>query len=129
MPNDKKVLEVVTRPLPVKLTDVELLARADELSRKLHEVQQEEGAQEATKAAMKERLATMRKEVNGLAEIVRTKSETRPVVVRERLVDADGVVETYRVDTMECIGTRGMTADERNLKLFPREADAPAVEA
>ena len=123
--NDTKaVLEIETKLLPVRLTDTELLARADELSRTLHDVQLEESAQENTKAAMKERLGTLNKEVDRLAEIVRTKSETRDVEVKTRLVTQDNIVETYRIDTSEVIGKRVMTAEERNLKLFPHPAEA-----
>lgn len=121
------IQDVMTERLPVKLRNDELLAKADELARKLHEISQEETDQEAVKASLKDRMKRFEKEADGLAEIVRTKSEMRAVEVWDHQDNARGIVETIRADTGEVIRTRVQTTEERNLKLFPREAD-PAEE-
>jgi hypothetical protein len=115
------------RRLPVKLTSEELLAKADELSRKLGDKQQEERDQKTTKDAMKERLSGLDAEIASLAEIVRSKQEERLVDIYERFDTGRLVVEQIRLDTGEVVGTRTMTVEERNLKLFPREI--PGIES
>ena len=127
MAKGDKYLEVETQMLPVRMTEGELLAKADELVRTLHAIKMEEADQTDTKSAMKERLGRLQTEAEMLANIVRSKTEMREVETKVRLVNEKGVVETFRVDTGEVIGTRVMTAEERNLKLFPREIESAAA--
>jgi hypothetical protein len=129
MSKGDKYLEVETQLLPVKLTEGELLAKADELVRTLHAIKMEKADQDDAKSAMKGRLVGLEKDADQLANIVRSKSEMREVETKVRLVDEKGVVETFRIDTGEVIGTRVMTGEERNLKLFPREVEAVTAPA
>jgi septation ring formation regulator EzrA len=120
---------VETRYLPVKLTDEELLAKGNELARKLHEVTVEEEAQKQAKSAMKSRLEGLTNELHAIGSVVHTKTETRKVEVFARHDAERHVVETVRSDTGEVVETRLMTMEERNLKLFPAPAPAEAPPA
>jgi len=114
------------RTLPVRLTREELLARADELSHKHGEQEEEERTQSDMKASMKSRMERLKLEITGIARVIREKAEDRMVECQERFDYEAKVVETFRLDTGEVVGSRGMTADERNLSLFPQATDVKA---
>jgi hypothetical protein len=114
--------------LPCKLTEEELLAKGEELSRAIEEANGEKGLQQEAKSAMKSRLEGMENRIQSLAGIVRTRSEERLVEIITRHDDERKMVETVRVDTGEVVATRLMTPEERNLKLFPHEVEAAATE-
>lgn len=123
--NDQRFVSVkrVTRNLPCRLTETELLARADNLSVVVQETTAEEGRQTDVKAQMKARLTELDARKTRLAITIGRKEEYRDVEV-ELMADVQaGTVTTYRQDTGEAIDTRPMSEKERQTTL-PLEAPA-----
>lgn len=116
-------LKKVTRNLPCRLTEGELLARADDLSVVVQETTAEEGRQTDVKAQMKARLTELDARKTRLAITIGRKEEYRDVEV-EHLADLQaGTVSVIRTDTGESIETRPMTEQERQTSL-PLEVPA-----
>ena len=114
-------LKRITRNLPCRLTEGELLARADELSVVVQETSAEEHRQTDVKAQMKARLTELDARKTRLAITIGRKEEYRDVEV-ELLADIQaGTVTSYRQDTSEAIETRPMNDMERQAAL-PLEA-------
>lgn len=113
----------VTRNLPCRLTETELLTRADELSVVVQETTAEEGRQADVKAQMKARLTELDPRKTRLAITIGRKEEYRDVEV-ELMADLQAqTVTVYRMDTSEAIETRPMSEHERQSAL-PLEAPA-----
>lgn len=106
-------LKRITRNLPCRLTEGELLARADDLSVVVQETTAEEGRQTDVKAQMKARLTELDARKTRLAITIGRKEEYRDVEV-ELMADVQaGTVTIYRMDTSEAIETRPMTEQEK----------------
>lgn len=113
----------VTRNLPCRLTEPELLARADELSVVVQETNAEEGRQADVKAQMKARLTELDARKTRLAITIGRKEEYRDVEV-ELMADLQAqTVTVYRMDTSEATETRPMSEQEKQATL-PLEAPA-----
>lgn len=108
-----------TQYLPVKLTPEERAVRSSELADAIDEHRQEEarldqlveahkGAKKQIEAELEERISAVRR----LASTVRTGYEQRPVEVEDRPDDERGVIDTYRTDTDDRVGTRPMSDHE-----------------
>ena len=114
--NDKKrrvTLRKVMRSVPCRLTDAELLARADELSGVVQDTTAEEGRQTDIKAQLKARLTELNARKTRLALTIGRKEEHRDVDV-EHVADLQaGTVTVFRTDTDEAMDTRPMTDAER----------------
>lgn len=104
-----------TQYLPVQLTPEERAVRSGELAEAIDEHRQEEarldqlveahkGAKKQIEAELEERIAQVRR----LAATVRTGYEQRLVEVEERADDERSVIDTYRLDTGDRVGTRPM---------------------
>lgn len=113
----------ITRNLPCRLTETELLDRADQLSVVVQETNAEEGRQTDVKAQMKAKLTELDARKTRLAITIGRKEEYRDVEV-ELVADVQaGTVTIYRMDTSEALETRPMTEQERQAAL-PLEAPA-----
>lgn len=113
----------VTRNLPCRLTDAELLDRADQLSVVVQETSAEEARQTDLKTQMKARLTELDSKKTRLAITIGRKEEYRDVEV-ELMADIQaGTVTVYRMDTSEAIETRPMSEQEKQATL-PLEAPA-----
>lgn len=116
-------LKKAARNLPCKLTDEELLDRADQLSVVVQETSAEESRQTDVKTQMKAKLTELDARKTRLAITIGRKEEYRDIEV-ESIADIQaGTVTDYRTDTGEAIGTRPMTEHERQSNL-PLEAPA-----
>ena len=114
-------LKKIMRNLPCRLTERELLDRADQLSVVVQETNAEEGRQTDVKAQMKAKLTELDARKTRLAITIGRKEEYRDVEV-ELMADVQaGTVTIYRMDTAEALETRPMTEQERQSSL-PLEA-------
>lgn len=118
------VLKEVTRSLPCRLTDPELLTKADELSVVVQEVSAEEDRQTDVKAQMKAKLTELDARKTRLAITIGRKEEYRDVRCELQADVQAGTVTVIRTDTGESLETRPMTEDEKQ-KSLPLEP-APA---
>lgn len=110
-------LKRVMRNLPCRLTEPELLDRADQLSVVVQETNAEEGRQTDVKAQMKAKLTELDARKTRLAITIGRKEEYRDVEV-ELMADIQaGTVTTYRMDTSEALETRPMSEQERQTAL------------
>lgn len=124
-----------TMILPVKLTDPEIMARAKELTGVLQEHREAENRIEALAAGFKSAKAAAEAEVEEIAgrvhyiaAMVRNGSEDRAVEVEDVPDFERGLMMTRRADTAELVGSRTLTEDERQRRLFavPDQNDAEA---
>jgi hypothetical protein len=116
-------LKRVTRNLPCKLSDTELLQKADELSVVVQEISAEEDRQVDVKAQMKARLTELDARKTRLAITIGRKEEYRDTDVALMGDIQAGTVSAIRADTGEVIETRPMTEDEKQ-RALPLEAPA-----
>jgi hypothetical protein len=110
--------QTYVRTLPCHLTDDELLQRADQLSRKLAEVEQLQEQKAASASDFKARIEKADEEVSSLARMVRTKEQERPVECLSRKDFARNMVVETRADTGEVVDERAMSPEERQEAMF-----------
>lgn len=116
---------IVTRELPVVLTEDEYHIRSAELAT-AERIYGEKRAEEAIaaerwkgeKQALKEDTETAYAVLTILGRTVRDRKELRPVQIVEQPDHARRVVDTVRIDTGEIVESRGMTAAEQQRTLF-----------
>ncbi len=120
---------MVTRNLPVPLTDEEQHLKAQEMAtaeRILSEAEAEESSQATAWAARKKGLekatGDARATLGLIGRVVREKREFRPVEIVESPNHDTKTVDTVRVDTGEVIETRGMSQSELQRSLFALNA-------
>jgi len=111
-----------TQNLPVRLTTDELLMRSDELAKKIHERDAAEREMKSAQGAAKRKIDVLELEIGRLAEVVRDRQEDRPVEVTEVKNWLRLTMDTVRIDTGELVGSRSMSAYERN-EALPFAAD------
>ena len=114
-----------TMNLPVRLTTDELLMRSDELAKKIRERDEAERAMKSAQATAKRKIDVLELEITRLAEVVRDRQEDRPVEVTEVKNWLRLTMDTVRIDTGELVGSRSMSAYERNEALPFAADDAP----
>ncbi len=117
------------RQLPVLLTAGELIERGWSLSEEQKKKQRLESDKKASADTFKRAIETVEEEVYRLAEIVHSKSEYRPVKVKETRDYKRGVIEFVRLDTGEIVEARTMTEAERQRELLPIDDEADDVPA
>jgi hypothetical protein len=107
--------------LPCRLTDEELIARGQSIA-ELHE---EAGALRLQKVQASGQIGGEIKAkeaaIGVLVQQLRTRTEARKVECVEELDFKEGIARTRRLDTKEIVGTRTLTAAERQPSLFPIE--------
>lgn len=117
-----------TETLKVKLADDEVLKFSEDLARSLDEYASLEDELETLKANYKSKMTAVEARVTSLKNLVRDKCDFRKVDVEEVFDNKAGTVVKTRLDTHEIIGSRTMTADERQSKLFDVGADEESDE-
>lgn len=116
---------IVTRELPVQLTEDEYHIRSAELAT-AERIFGEKRAAEAIaaekwkgeKQALKEDTETAYAKLTLLGRVVREKREFRAVQIVEQPDHERRVVDTVRIDTGEIVESRGMTPAELQRTLF-----------
>lgn len=114
-----------TMSLPVRLTDLELLAKAKELAAKLAESDDVESRKKLAVAECKAKADRLGDEISDLAQTLRTGKEAREVEVQETRDNLARTIETVRIDTGEVVSSRAMTIHELQRPLFdqPQQED------
>lgn len=111
------------RTLPVKLTQEELVAKAQENARQIQKCVALEDAKKEAMAAFNADLKVLDAEIVDASRVISSGEENREVDCDERFNLDAKTVEVWRLDTGELALTRGMTRDEvdeaRQGKLFP----------
>ena len=109
---------MMTRQLPVTLTQEEINLRAMDLARRIDEIDDVHAEKAEAMAGFKQRFEELENIKNGLARVIRSGFEYRDVQVEERPNHDRKVVETYRTDTGERVDVRAMREDEMQEDLF-----------
>lgn len=98
--------------LPVKLTEREKMAKADDQAAKVLELERMEQQHKELKKEMKEREDALKLQIRKLAMQIDTGSEDRLVDVEEVPSLGERLVHTYRQDTGALVRSRPMTPAE-----------------
>ncbi len=114
-----------TQNLPVHLTTDELLMRSDELAQKIRERDDTERAMKSAQGNAKRKIDALELDITRLAHVVRERKEDRPVEVTAVKNWLRLTMDTVRIDTGELVGSRSMSAYERNEALPFAADDAP----
>ena len=112
-----------TQSLPVKLTDDELIIRGNELSAHVQDLEEVAGRKKLAMNSFKEEIEKVEELIQSVARVVRKREEYREVEVREVKNMERLTMGTIRLDTMEVVSYRDLKGHERNLNLFPKEAE------
>ncbi len=112
---------MLTKLLPVKLTEEELTLKRDQLADKIYEGKSLDADLARVKADYKSRMEANKSEIEHLAGAIRDKEEMRNVQIIERRDDILRRIETVRIDTGEVVELRPMTISEMQGKLFEEE--------
>lgn len=114
---------MITKRLPVKLTDDEIRLRGVEAAKLSRLIDSTEAEAKMTAKMFKEDIERLAKEHSRLTEQIWAGQEYREVQIEERKCWGDQKVETIRLDTREIIDVRPMTPQElaRPLPMFGAE--------
>ena len=105
------------KSLPCKLTDAELIERADQLIDCAKRSEELDWALERVKKQTKESQEGIKAQTRELREEIISRSAWRLVEVKEELDWDKNIATLYRLDTGEVVETRAITAQERQAKL------------
>jgi len=108
-----------TQLLPVKLENDELLIRGHELADACTELEDIEMRKKLVMSQFKDEIEEADANVSRLSRIVKDRAEYREVEVKEVRNEERMTMDTYRLDTLECVSYRALQGHERNLTLFP----------
>lgn len=111
--------EKVTEILPVRLTPVELAARADELANLLQKRDTVDEEKSSANARFKSQFEEIDTRMSALGRELRDKEVAREVEVTRTMNYAEKIVETVRNDTGELVRTRSMSPDEMQMRFLP----------
>jgi hypothetical protein len=101
----------------VKLTAEEWAERAEGMAAAFAKMEELDEKLKLKKAEHKAKYEVLQEKHKDLAKQVRTREEYRSVEVEIRADWTLGKIETYRMDTGECIRSREMTPQERQRDL------------
>jgi hypothetical protein len=111
--------EKATEILPVRLTPVELAARADELANLLQKRDQVDEEKSAANSRFKMQFDEIDTRMSALGRELRDKEVPREVEVTRTMNYSEKIVETVRNDTGELVRTRSMSPDELQMRFLP----------
>lgn len=114
--------DIMTKQLPVKLTNEEKIAKGLEQARLRDAIRAVKAEKKVAMTGFAERLAALEKDRDRVSDDIRDGIETRAVEVREERNYRLGTLRLVRVDTGEVVETRAMTAEEREeaqVTMFP----------
>lgn len=112
MLNETRIAKTESRNLPVKLSEIELRERGDQLAAVIQDLTAEESRQIGVKTQMKARLTELDAKKSQLAITISRREEYRDVTV-DVWHDYDGLkVYVVRRDSGEEIHSRAMTQNE-----------------
>jgi len=121
----------MTEVLPVRLSEEELKAAAEDLAVKVKERSKLEAEKKEFNEHMKGQLKEIEEAIQARAQMVREKMELRPVEIEEHFEETTFTVGYYRVDTGTQVRMRPMDPMERERarqgKLFAMPIPAEAA--
>lgn len=123
MPESIRKLKTITKLLPCKLTEIELLNYGNELALTVQNIGTEEERQASLKQELKARLTALESKRSEIASKVARKEEYRDVEVEPML---DFLTEHYkeiRTDTGELVYERPINEHERQEQMDLAETD------
>lgn len=109
-----------TRRLSVILNSEEARAKGLELAEKVVKLEDAKLALKGIQKRMKDDMEKLEKEIALISQVVKSGKEDREVECFEVRNNTLMTIETYRTDTGEMVATRPMTANERQLTMFPK---------
>jgi hypothetical protein len=118
--------DTVKRTVSVKLTEEEIMARADELVSVIAQHTALEAEAKETSKGFRKRLTALDADRDRLAKAIEQRAEEREVETTAEADYREGIVR-YRDDKGEVVGTRQLEPEERQLGLG--EAAAALVDA
>lgn len=122
---DKTVRRMVTKALPVNLTEAEVLQYGRDVARAVSDKTRIEAEFDSVKADYKGKIAEQEAIVSKLSPRIHSGKETRDVECSEVKNWTRMTVTVTRIDTMEDIESRPMREDEKQMEI----ADATGDEA
>ncbi len=122
---DKVISRMVTKALPVNLTEAEVLQYGRDVARAVSDKVRIEAEFDSVKADYKGKIAEQEAIVSKLSPRIHSGKETRDVECREVKNWTRMTVTITRTDTCEEIESRPMREDEKQMEI----ADAAADEA
>lgn len=109
---------IETRSLRVPLSDTELLEVADSLSKSLGEIESIAEEKKSMSSHYDAQIKAINAKVSNLRALIRDKYDWRKVDCVEVANNTRGSAIVVRMDNLGIIIERGLTADERQSKLF-----------
>ena len=107
-----------TKVLPVELSDVELIAKGEDLAAELAALEEAEAAAKADAQRHKETQAGIREKIRKLRKEIEERSEDREVLCEERIDRVRGVAQVVRLDTGEVVSERKLELADLQEPLF-----------
>ena len=114
---DRKQITTLSKQLPVKLTNDELLEFGQRLAKSGADLGEHEMLEAAVKQDLKAKKTAIESEQARLCGIVRAKAEVRDVRCEIWANYEQGQMETIRLDTNEIIDARDLAPHERQVDL------------
>lgn len=108
-----------TRKLPVRLSEAELKAKADDLAKANIDRVNLENEKSKLSSEFNARIKEIKGDIAELSQAISSRMEHRDVEIEERRNEQSFMIETFRLDTDEKISERAMTTSERQVPLFP----------
>ncbi len=118
---EKKIVRKITKSLPVKLTDTEILQYGKDLARAYAEKARVEAELDAIKDDYKGKTSEQAAQIGKLSGRVHSGIETREVECEEVKNWNSMTVVTTRLDTFETIESRPMREDEKQMEIVTTE--------
>ncbi len=118
-----------TRTLPVRLTEIELTERRDQLAELVRDRNDAKQKAKDQATANKKIVDNLEAEKSRVAREIREKQHYMEVEIFEETYLERGIAELVRADTGEVIETRSITPAERQAKLFKEETEKAVVKA
>ncbi len=116
--NTRIVTRSLTKPLPVKLTDAEVLKYGRDAARAISDKERIESDFDSVKAEYKGNIAEQQAIVSKLSPRIHSGIETREVECEEEKNWNNSTVTLRRLDTDEVIDCRPMREDEKQMELI-----------
>lgn len=116
-------VSLVTKKLPVKLDDDELLERGRMLVENMRKTATAEAERKAENDRRKGDIELLEGVTSKISIAISTGTEDRDVECEQRKDYTHGTVTIVRMDTGELVDQRVMTADERQEKMFADKAE------
>ena len=117
MKKEKVLKRKVTKPLPVKLTDREILQYGKDMVRAMADTERIETEFDSVKKDYKAKIAEQQAVVDKFSPRIHSGIETRDIECVEIKNWTNGTVRVNRMDTGEIIESRPMREDEKQMEM------------